>query len=185
MNYTAIEPLLTKLTAELDNPNTLGLMLVGSYSKGTATERSDIDITRFVQTTEAPAPRLRIYEEKVLELLVMPLPEAISFDRPEVALFAVPLWRHAHIRVDKTGRLAQFQREAQESAGLDSEWSALLEQAGGLKLVGTGESLMQARATATLKLYASTAKRLHDLIQPEHQALVERALEAIQQVNLA
>jgi hypothetical protein len=113
MNRSAIESLLAKLVSELDNDNTLGLMLVGSYAYGTATEHSDIDITRFIQSPEsAPSHRLDPYDGQMLSLLISTLPQDL-FTNPLTALWAVPMWRSAQILLDKKGQLATLQAEAQ------------------------------------------------------------------------
>ncbi len=251
MNRDVIESLLAKLISELDNDNTLGLILVGSYANGRATPYSDIDMTRFVYVPEpSPTHRLNYHEGKILSLMISPMPQNV-FARPESAIWTVPMWRSAQILLDKTGQLATLQAEAQafrweeiqtaadryvsfslyrksedlqkllyalESddsyyialasgwisqwmaqavairygtfltseraifptarsiVGESSRWSHWLDHA--LGITAAKHASIHARGVATLRLYCETATVMGDLIQTEHQLLIEMAITA-------
>lgn len=110
-----IQPLLNKIITELQTPATDGILLVGSYAKGTARSNSDIDLTHFVRDSKDIHSRSFLRDKQVISLLVAPIPHRQDiFDRPESAIFALPMWRTARILLDERGMLADLQHYAQE-----------------------------------------------------------------------
>lgn len=114
MNRDSIEAVLSRLISELTTPSTLGFMLAGSYAKGTATAKSDIDLTHFVSNDQPSVQTFLLRDGFVIDVLVSHLPDQHSvFSRPEMAIFAVPAWRMAQILLDSTGTLTAIQAQAE------------------------------------------------------------------------
>lgn len=99
------------------NKNTTGILLCGSYIYGKPTDESDLDIRVVTNDGSGFDGRgLRMFDTDI-ELLVNP-PERIRRYFQECIEtgipFAVHFWAHGKIVLDRTGVLAELQREAQE-----------------------------------------------------------------------
>jgi predicted nucleotidyltransferase len=74
---------------------------------------------------------------------------------------------------------AFFQR-AQESAGLESNWSKHFRIAAGFDTLPEQENAVRMRAVASLQLYAETVHVLQSIIQPQHSEVVEMTIQQIE-----
>ncbi len=115
-----VEPLsqaaLAAIVAELDDGDTVGVALTGSYARGDPTDYSDIDVIRFVRdmpAEETDRYRLETRDGRLLSVTtttVVGMREGLT--RPEKAIWAVPGLRQACVLLDSEGALAELKREA-------------------------------------------------------------------------
>ena len=123
MNHETISSILQDCITEHRNKATQGFMLVGSYARGEATTHSDIDLTHFVYGQASPQTAYYLYDDYLLSLLTIVLPdEAALFNQPQSAIYALPMWRDAHILLDPTGAIQSRQQYA-----LDFDWQQIQE----------------------------------------------------------
>lgn len=114
MTQISIDAILSRLVDEFSTPETVGLLLVGSQAKRTASPHSDVDITRFVSGEPPMTQLFSIREGVVFDVVTRSLPTAESlFSQAQMAIFAIPRWRTGRILYDPTGRLAHIQAAAQ------------------------------------------------------------------------
>lgn len=108
--------LLESLISEFSTPDTIGVGLVGSFSRGQGHKHSDIDLNFFVP--EAPSSRLERYHLYQREgFLVSVKRVGLETQRAELsqvrsAIWAVPGMRQMKILHDPSNQLAALQSEA-------------------------------------------------------------------------
>lgn len=105
---------LHRLIAELDGPDTVGLLLTGSRARGEATPYSDWDIMRLAARHSPRDNHLTLVRSGQLVTVV-----ATSIARkrreiksPETAIWAVPGLRQGRVLLDKDGSVAALQQAA-------------------------------------------------------------------------
>ena len=110
------ETTLAAIVAELDDGDTVGLALTGSYARGDASDYSDVDVIRFVRdmpAEETDRYRLEIRDHKLLSVSTTTVAEKREeLTWPEKAIWAVPGLRQACVLLDSEGSLAKLKREA-------------------------------------------------------------------------
>ena len=114
------------VVATADAPGTIGIALVGSHARGTATRWSDIDVHRYVRDgTPKPANIVRWVGDRLLRANTL-TPREIREElaRPERAVWAVEPTRTMRILVDREGQLGVLRSEA-----LAFEWSRVADAA--------------------------------------------------------
>jgi hypothetical protein len=122
------ETLLSGLTHELDGPETLGLVLSGSYARGQTNPYSDVDFSLFVD--QAPRTKADGYRLSYRKGSLISLKRSTFADYhrqltdPKAAIWAVPGLSNWHILLDKTGEIARLQAAAQ-----DFSWAGLQDAA--------------------------------------------------------
>jgi hypothetical protein len=116
VSTTLPKPLLGSLVQEFSTPDTLGVGLVGSFSRGQGTLHSDIDLDFFVN--QVPATRSERYcLHHRSGYLVSIKRVGLEDQRAELhqapqAIWAVPGMQHMQILQDPKGHLAKLQAEA-------------------------------------------------------------------------
>lgn len=105
------------LVARLNNPGIIGIAITGSHARGQGSQFSDVDLHIYVSTlprNEYDRYTLRYWNERLVSLkYVLPDNELAALSRPWDAIWAVPGLRQMHILIDKTGKLAELQRVAE------------------------------------------------------------------------
>jgi len=91
------------IVAAVDTPGTIGIALVGSLARGTATPWSDIDVHRYVRDETAKPPNLVRWVAGRLLRATTTTPGEVRGDleRPETAVWAVEPTRTMRILVDR------------------------------------------------------------------------------------
>ena len=72
-----------------------------------------------------------------------------------------------------------FFRQAQETAGCESEWTKWFRLSSGFEAGPTDEPSFRTQGLAGLRLYVETARLLRPVIRPEHREVIENALAEI------
>src|SRR2546427_7798433 len=105
------EEFLNALLAELDNDETIGIILGGSYARNEATPFSDVDIACFVPDSLKPTPKRFIYRDgRLLSIGTKTVADIRSeLARPERAIFIVSGFRR--LLLDKDGSVGRLMRE--------------------------------------------------------------------------
>lgn len=98
----------------MDGPDVTGIVLGGSFARGTATTSSDVDLAPFYRA-DAPLPPKRLFWRN--NWLVSVSPKTVEgwrlqMSRPEAAIHLVPSAARLHILLDKDGSLATLVAEA-------------------------------------------------------------------------
>jgi hypothetical protein len=107
---------LKEIVARLDNENTIGIMLSGSFARGQGGPYSDVDIWQYVR--EIPANEnehlcLRIVDGYMVAIKLTTLAkEHAGLQNPEQAIWVIPGLRQAGILLDQDGSLAVLQETA-------------------------------------------------------------------------
>jgi len=134
---------LGKLVARLDDENTLGLALVGSFARNEAGVYSDVDLWHFVRQMpagELESARLEYVGGHLISIKTLQIEkEQRDFSRPNRAIWAIPAWRDSRILLDKQGDLATM-----KEAALKFKWEALQAAADAFvsnHLAGTAEEI--------------------------------------------
>ena len=105
---------LSTLVAELNNDDVTALALVGSYAHGTATLYSDVDILRFVREVPERTKQYTYFQGRLIGISTRTIEQYRKrFTHPEEAIFVVPGIRESRILLDKEGKFAELQQEAQ------------------------------------------------------------------------
>jgi hypothetical protein len=113
---TLPDSFLKTLLAQLDNENSLGCMLTGSFARGEGSPFSDIDIWQVVR--EIPADEneqlsMRILDGYLVGIKLTTLEkEYAGLKNPEQAIWVIPGLRQASLIVDKDGSLATLKETA-------------------------------------------------------------------------
>ena len=108
----------------IDSPDVIGIVVVGSYSRGHENQYSDVDFDIFVsRLPENPYDRytLRYWDDKLVSLKYTLLEdERRALTNPRRAIWAVPGLRGMRILLDKDGSMAALHKAAYEF-----DWSPL------------------------------------------------------------
>jgi len=110
---------LKKLVAQLDNENTVGIMLSGSFARGEGGSYSDVDLWQYVREihtceTELLSPRIVDGYMVVIKLSMLEK-EYAGLQNPEQAIWVIPGLRQASILLDKDGSLATLKATAEKT----------------------------------------------------------------------
>ena len=120
--------LLASFIAEFSTPDTLGVGLVGSFSRGEGQPHSDVDLDFFLPYSPPKGPdRYRLHRRSghLVSLKRIGLEDQrAELSQPENAIWAVPGIRQMKILHDPQGLLAALQAEAQQFC-----WSRLAGEA--------------------------------------------------------
>jgi hypothetical protein len=109
---------LKSLAAQLDNENTIGVVLTGSYARGEGGLYSDVDIRCYVR--EIPVDQAEIYsllyrDGYFVSVYLTALEEEYaSIRKPQKAIWAVPGLRQMRILLDKDGSVAALKESAEK-----------------------------------------------------------------------
>ena len=108
---------LKKLVARLDDENTLGVMMSGSFARGEGGPYSDIDLVHYVREKpagESDMPRLEFIDGFLVSITTSLVEKDYAGLRsPRRAIWVIPGLRQAQILLDKDGVLAALKEAAQ------------------------------------------------------------------------
>jgi hypothetical protein len=108
---------LKKLAARLDDENTLGVALSGSFARGEGGRFSDVDLWHFVRQQPVGGGDLSglDFVDGILVSVKTTLLEKdyARLQNPRQAIWVIPAWRQAQILLDKEGALAAMKETAQ------------------------------------------------------------------------
>jgi predicted nucleotidyltransferase len=113
---TLTESFLQSLVAQLDNENTVGVVLSGSYARGEGSLYSDVDIRCYVR--QAPVNAAEISTMQYLDGYLVSFylttldEEYASLRVPQKAIWAVPGLRQMRILLDKDGSISTLKEAA-------------------------------------------------------------------------
>jgi len=137
------ESFLHSLVAWLDDENTIGLALAGSFARGEGDPCSDVDLWHYLQQVpiaEESFPRLLFRDGYLVSITTTTLEkDYASLQNPERAIWAIPGLRQARILLDKDGALAALKETAEKAT-----WSTLQAAADGYasrQLAGCAEEV--------------------------------------------
>src|SRR5438046_289670 len=104
---------LDELLPEIDRPEAVGIILGGSYARGTATTLSDVDLALVVRHESQVWPKTFFYRHDLLVSVAIKSLERARADMkdPLMASRVVPGMSEAKVLVDKDGSLRQFGEE--------------------------------------------------------------------------
>jgi hypothetical protein len=113
---TLSDSFLQFLVTQLDNANTIGVTMTGSYARGEGGRYSDVDIHCYVRQMPANAAETS-YQRFVKDYLVsvtLTTPEAEyeSLRNPQKAIWVMPGLRQSRILMDKDGSIAALKEFA-------------------------------------------------------------------------
>jgi predicted nucleotidyltransferase len=102
--------LLEELIAELDDALVVGIVLGGSYARGTATALSDVDLAPFVREEAQVRPKQYFYRhDRLISISWKSLAGVrASLGDPRLASRVVPGFREARVLLDKDGSLGRL-----------------------------------------------------------------------------
>jgi hypothetical protein len=107
---------LQSLVAQLDNENTIGVTLAGSFARGEGGPYSDVDIHHYVRqmpANTAEAYILRYMDGFLVSISLIKLEEEYASLRdPKKAVWAIPGIRQERILLDKDGLIAGLKESA-------------------------------------------------------------------------
>lgn len=110
---------LQALVAWLDDENTLGIAITGSFARSEGGLYSDVDLTHYVRqtpTAEIEPYRLRFVDGHLVSLKITTLEaEYAGLRKPERAIWVIPGLRQLCILLDKDGSLAVLKETAAKS----------------------------------------------------------------------
>ena len=115
---TLTEAFLHSLVSQLDNENTIGVVLAGSFARGEGGPFSDVDIRCYVR--QAPVSEAELYTMRYQDGYLVSIyrttleNEYASLRRPQKAIWAVPGLRQSRILLDKDGSIAALKESAEE-----------------------------------------------------------------------
>jgi hypothetical protein len=107
---------LHSLVARLDNENTVGAVLAGSFARGEGGPYSDVDIRCYVR--QVPANPAEMFIMKYVDGYLVSIyltkleDEYASLQSPQKAIWAVPGLRQSRILLDKDGSVAALKESA-------------------------------------------------------------------------
>jgi predicted nucleotidyltransferase len=113
---TLSETFLQSLIARLDNENTIGVVLAGSFARGEGGSYSDVDIRCYVR--QAPVNATEISTMQYLDGYLVSFylttleDEYASLRIPQKAIWAVPGLRQTRILLDKDGSISTLKEAA-------------------------------------------------------------------------
>jgi len=115
---TLTDAFLHSLVNQLDNENTIGVVLTGSYARGEDGPFSDVDIrcyVRQVPVNESEVYIMRYQDGYLVSIYLTTLEnEYASLRSPQKAIWAVPGLRQSCILLDKDGSIAALKKSAEE-----------------------------------------------------------------------
>jgi hypothetical protein len=121
---TLSDSFLEFLVAQLDNENTVGIAMTGSYARGEGGPFSDVDIHCYVRQMPAIAAEtsyLRFMKGYLVSVSLTRLEDVYeSLRNPKKAIWAIPGLRQVCILLDKDGSIAALKEFAAKAA-----WEAL------------------------------------------------------------
>ena len=113
---TLPDSFLQSLVAQLDNENTIGITLAGSFARGEGGEYSDVDIHQYVRKMPekiADGFYLRTMDGYLVSIALVSLEEkSASLRDPTRAIWAVPGLCQERILLDKDGSIAALKEAA-------------------------------------------------------------------------
>jgi hypothetical protein len=108
---------LQSLVAQLDNENTIGVALLGSFARAEGGQFSDVDIrcyVRKVPVNEADVYTMRYQDGYLVSIYLTTLEnEYASLRSPQKAIWAVSGLRQSRILLDKGGSIAALKESAE------------------------------------------------------------------------
>ncbi len=107
---------LEHLVAVLDNENTVGILLTGSFARAEAGQYSDVDIHQYLQhmpeITDDPYS-LQLMNDFLVSVTLSTLEESYaSLQKPQKAIWTIPGLRQSRVLLDKDGSLALLKQAA-------------------------------------------------------------------------
>jgi predicted nucleotidyltransferase len=157
----------------VDSPYVIGVGIVGSYARGQENKYSDVDLDIYVsKLPEDPHERysLRYWDNKLVSLKHTLLDEErLAFRDPRRAIWAVPGLRGMRILLDREGRVAELQKDAQEF-----EWSPLQPAADGF-----AAAEIMGNAEEAHKILSGLARGHESTVLYATWGLVKNMLEAV------
>ena len=132
---TPSDSLLRSLVAQLDNENTVGVTMAGSYARGGSGPFSDVDIHHFVRrmpVNEAEKYFLRFQDGYLVSVSLIGLEDEQSALRdPKRAVWAIPGLLQERVLLDKDGSIAALKQAAskitwdqlQQAANAYASWN--------------------------------------------------------------
>ncbi len=125
---TIPESFLQKIVAQLDDENTIGITLAGSFARGEGSRYSDIDLHRYVHRvpeTKVEADSFRLVDGFLISVHTYTIEdETAGLRDPHRAIWVVPGLRHARILLDKDGSLTRLVESAKAFRWSDLEPAA-------------------------------------------------------------
>ncbi len=107
---------LRSLVAWLDDENTLGIAITGSFARNESDPYSDVDLAHYVRQKPAADTelyRLRFVDDYLVSLKITTLEaEYAGLRKPEQAIWIIPALRRLFILLDKDGSLAALKEAA-------------------------------------------------------------------------
>ena len=117
---TRFDSFLQSLVERLDNENTIGIAMAGSYARGDCGPYSDVDIQLFVRQMPAATNErayLRCLDGYLVSISFTTLEdEYASLRNPKTAIRAIPGLRQLRILLDKDGSIAALKEFAEKTA---------------------------------------------------------------------
>ncbi|MCU0514367.1 MAG: nucleotidyltransferase domain-containing protein [Anaerolineae bacterium] len=135
------EPWLQQLVQQLDDDNTMAIILAGSYARGEFTAFSDVDLICYVKKLPAEKERytLRYFGDRLVSISFNSITaERRKLTRPETAIWAVPGLRQSRVLLDKEGIFRALQHSAYQFAW-DADMQRLADDYASENLVGFAE----------------------------------------------
>jgi hypothetical protein len=115
---TLTDAFLHSLVSQLDNENTIGVVLGGSFARGEGGLFSDVDIKCYLRqppVNEAETYIMRYQEDYLVSVYLTTLEDGYADLRnPRKAIWAVPGLRQMRILLDKDGSIAALKESAQK-----------------------------------------------------------------------
>ncbi len=172
---------LGKWISRLDDENTVGIALVGSFARREGGAYSDVDLWHFVRqipSAEVETSRLEWIDGHLVSLKTLLLEqEQRDFSIPEKAIWAIPGWQQCRILLDKDGSLGRLQQ-----AALGFRWESLQKAADAFvshHLAGSAEEIYKILDGLSTKnecktLYAiwSLSRDMADVLLVQHGMLI-------------
>jgi len=113
---TLSDPFLQFLVTQLDNENTIGVTMTGSYARGEGGPYSDVDIHCYVRqmpSNAAETSYLRLIKGYLVSVSLTTLESAYdSLRNPNKAIWVIPGLRQGRILLDKDGSMAALKEFA-------------------------------------------------------------------------
>ncbi len=127
----------------MDDENTVGIALVGSFARQEGGAYSDVDLWHFVRQLPSygtETSRLDWIDGHLVSIKTLLIEqEERDFSIPKKAIWAVPGWQHSRILLDKDGQLARVRE-----AAFSFRWDRLQGQANAFAsyhLAGSAEEI--------------------------------------------
>ena len=108
---------LQKIVAHLENENTLGIALSGSFARGEGDTYSDVDIWHYLRKEAASEiePYLEFMDGYLVSITTTRIQKDYAgMQNPKRAIWVVPALRQARILLDRNGEVAALFETAQK-----------------------------------------------------------------------